>query len=110
MRELTIDQITPYIIARAYYHIAQERERNDFADITKLRKGEIAHTYENLIEPNQLRRMFGVARVLEDRVREHFGSGAFRAARRDRDALRKAHEDFENRIVEASASGELLSV
>lgn len=110
MRKLTIDQITRYIIAEAYYRIALERERRDIVDITKLRKAEIVHTYEALIDRNQMGRLVGAANVLKDRVREHFGSGAFRAARRDRDALRKAHEDFENRIVEASASGELLSV
>lgn len=110
MKELSIDQITRYIIAKAYYRIAVERERNDRVDITKRRKAEIAHTYEVLIDRNQMGRLLGTANVLEGRVRERFGSGAFRAARRDRSALRKAHEDFENRIVEASASGELLSV
>ena len=110
MKELSIDQITRYIIAKAYYRIAVERERNDRVDITKLRKAEIAHTYEVLIDRNQMGRLLGTANVLEERVRECFGSGAFRAARRDRSALRKAHEDFDNRIIEASASGELLSV
>lgn len=110
MKELSIDQITRYIIAEVYYRIALERERNDRVDITKRRKAEIARTYEVLIDRNQMWRLVGAANVLGDRVREHFGSGAFRAARRDRSALRKAHEDFENRIVEASASGELLSV
>ena len=86
------------------------RERRDIVDITKLRKAEIVHTYEALIDRNQMWRLVGAANVLKDRVREHFGRGKIRAARRDRSAMRKAEEDFENRIVEASASGELLSV
>lgn len=92
------------------YGIRRARSGRDIVDITKLRKAEIVHTYEALIDRNQMWRLVGAANVLGDRVREHFGSGAFRAARRGRGAQRKAHEDFENRIVEASASGELLSV
>lgn len=110
MKELSIDQITRYIIAEVYYRLALERERRDIVDITKLRKAEIARTYEALIDRNQMERLLGTANELDKRVCEHFGFGEIRAARPDRDALRKAWEDFENRIAEASASGELLSV
>lgn len=110
MKELTLDQITPYITAVSYVRIAEGQERNNIVDITKLRKTEIARTYEIMIEPSQVMRMRGVARTLEDRVREHFGSEAIQAAHPDCNAVRKAQEDVHARIIEASASGELLTV
>lgn len=110
MKELSIDQITRYIIAEVYSRIALECDRDDRVDITRARKWEIARTYEVLIDRNQMERLLGTANELDARVREHFGIGEIRAARPDRGAIRKAWEAFDNRIIEASASGELLSV